>query len=381
MHQKTALLLGSYGQTNLGDDLLMYNYLVFLRSRGFEHIIVNASSEPNIPEAIRHEFTELEVVLTYQTSLPMWVKILRRVDCVVYGGGTIYKELYSTTGRSKYAVISRILAFNILARMLGKPIYNLHIGLGVLKTGIGKWITKLALLTAHLTLLRDEKSYQFARQELHIPGNKLCSTTDGLFINNHWQKPWHGSISLPKGKYKRIIGMNFLSDIPDWVDRDTYLQAVREFVTDMVKQKNFVVLLPFQHDFNAHNDYVFMKEEILPFVPAAENLVLAPSLPIDKAVGTFASLDLFVGMRFHSLLLATSAATPFIGIAYDTKCWRFMQETKYPYAIRLEDISAEGLANMYETLQQDLTTTHNNLGDIADDQLTKGQECLSNIKL
>lgn len=31
MKQKKVLLLGSYGQSNLGDDLLMWNYLELLR--------------------------------------------------------------------------------------------------------------------------------------------------------------------------------------------------------------------------------------------------------------------------------------------------------------------------------------------------------------
>src|SRR5678816_3599693 len=107
MNQKSVLLLGSYGQTNLGDDLLMYNYLTWLKSRGFTRIVVNASTNENIPQVVRDEFPDLEVRLTYKTSLLDWVRILRGVDCVVYGGGTIYKELYTTTGRSRYAVISR----------------------------------------------------------------------------------------------------------------------------------------------------------------------------------------------------------------------------------------------------------------------------------
>jgi polysaccharide pyruvyl transferase WcaK-like protein len=381
MHQKSALLLGSYGQTNLGDDLLMYNYLAWLKSHGFTRIVVNASTNENIPQVVRDEFPDLEVRLTYKTSLLDWVKILRGVDCVVYGGGTIYKELYATTGRSRYAVISRILAFNILTRVLGRPIYNMHIGLGVLKTAVGKWITKLGLQTATLTLLRDEQSYHFALDTLGLPGKKLCSTTDGLFITDRWQRPWRAGVSLPKGKYKHIVGANFLSDIPDWVDRDSYLQAVREFVTTLVKDNNLVVLLPFQHSFNPNSDYEFMQKEILPYVPAAKNLVLVPNLPLEQAVATFREFDVFVGMRFHSLLLSTSVATPFIGLAYDTKCWRFMKEIDYPYAIRLEDINAQKLHDMYQTVLYDLPPTRNRLSEITDDQLTKGQECISKVRL
>lgn len=112
--EKTVLLLGSYGQTNIGDDLLMWNYLTLLRESGFTKIHVNVNTPANIPAPVRREFPNLKIVLTYKTKLKDWFRLLGTVDYVVYGGGTIYKELYGSTGRGKYSVIWRIMVFTFL---------------------------------------------------------------------------------------------------------------------------------------------------------------------------------------------------------------------------------------------------------------------------
>jgi len=378
MKQKTALLLGSYGQTNLGDDLLMWNYLSLLRLRGYKKIIVNASRTKNIPAIIKKEFPGLVVRLTYETSLTGWLRILKSVDCVVYGGGTVFKELYSTTGRGKYSVIIRVMVFNILARLLGLKIYNLHIGIGVLKTGIGRFITRTALVVSKLTVFRDKKSYKIAHETLSLPKNKISLATDGLFINNVWQKEWHkAELKLPKGK--RVVGINLLSDIPDWINRELYIESVCQFIEGLLSAGSFVVLMPFQHDFNDNNDHAFMKREIVPRLASTDNCLLLPKIEIDQAVSVFKQIDIFVGMRFHSLLLATAANTPFVGLAYDTKCWRFLEDSKYPYGLKLEDLTIWSLDRTYQSLADNLLAAKTKLKSITAQQLKRGQECLDQL--
>jgi hypothetical protein len=61
---KRALLLGAYGQSNLGDDLLLYNYLHLLTAKGYESIAVNISRADLIPDIIRQEFPSFETFAT-----------------------------------------------------------------------------------------------------------------------------------------------------------------------------------------------------------------------------------------------------------------------------------------------------------------------------
>lgn len=349
MKRKKILLLGSYGQSNLGDDLLMWNYLELLQEKGYREIYVNANTTKFIPGAIKEAFPNLHIVLTYETSLKEYVRLIRSVDCIVYGGGTLYKELYGSTGRSPYSVITRLMGFNVLARLLGTRVYHLNIGIGSLKTRTGRFITKRALMASTKTVFRDRESYEFARDTLGVSLSKIEQSVDGLFTNPIWRSAWHRkNLRIDRKKYKRVVGVNILSDIPDWVDRDHYIATMRQFVTSVLERGDYVVFIPFQTDFNPRNDLAFMTETFADIMKKYKNHTLLEDVPIDLIHSYMTQCDVLVGMRFHSLLLASACGVPFVAVAYDTKCWRFIKEIGYSYAVKLENLQYDELMHLYD---------------------------------
>ena len=382
MSHKKVLLLGSYGQSNLGDDLLMWNYLELLRERGFDEIYVNANTTEHIPDPIKKAFPNLQFVNTYETSVLRYIQLIRHVDCIVYGGGTLYKELYSSTGRSKYSVIVRMMAFNVLARMLGTKLFHLNIGIGSLKTGIGRLISKIAIRSSTMTIFRDRKSYNYARLTLRIPASKIMKSTDGLFLNHVWEKPWiKANLKVDREKFKHVVGINVLSDIPDWVDRDVYIKTMQEFVIELLDQGNYVVFVPFQHTFNPRNDLLFTHELFDDLLKDRTGYEILDEVPIDKVSSYLRQCDVFVGMRFHSLLLATVNKVPFLAVAYDTKCWRFVQENDYPFAVELEKIDTMGLMQMFNQMVDTRNDVSRQLGVVAKEMYREAEEGLRKLHL
>lgn len=376
---KSVLLLGSYGQTNLGDDLLMLNYLQLLKDKGFDNIYVNASTDEYIPQAIKNKFPGLTVLLTYQTGLADWWRILGQVDCIVYGGGTIYKELYGSTGRSKHSVTLRMMVFNLLARMRGAKVYHLNIGIGTIKTPLGRLIAKLGLRSAGLSIFRDQKSYSFAQDTLKLPAQTIHQSTDGLFLNRLWQKPWNtASLGIPDGKYKGIIGVNLLSDIPDWVERRAYLTSARKLVRSLIDQGYYVVLIPFQHSVNPNNDHAFMQQHIIPYIQDRPNWKLLGKVEVDEVGSVLSQCDALIGMRFHLLLLATAMHVPFVAITYDTKCVRFLDEADYPHYVPLETVTVSAVQSALETVLHG-ARAQQRLEQIAAKQYAEGDQCLQAI--
>ncbi|HEU5122073.1 MAG TPA: polysaccharide pyruvyl transferase family protein [Candidatus Saccharimonadales bacterium] len=383
MRDKSVLLLGSYGQSNLGDDLLMWNYLEFLRDKGFTKIYVNANTTEYLPAPVKDSYPDLKIVNTYKTSLIDYVKLIKKVDAIVYGGGTLYKELYSSTGRSPYSVIIRMMGFNIIARLLGARLYHLHIGIGSLETTIGKFISKCALQAATLTVFRDQKSYDIAKNELKISPTRIMKSTDGLFINHVWEKVWDKApLLIDRKKYPHVIGINVLSDIPDWVDREQYIAVMREFVKEHISKKDtYLVFIPFQTAFNPRNDLVFTEETFGGIVKNKKNVTILHDVPINYISSYLQLCDVFVGMRFHSLLLSAVAGVPFVAVAYDTKCWRFIEEANYPYAIELEKLTLHSLQKAYENARGNQKETKQLLDGVAAALYKEAEEGLRKLHL
>lgn len=360
----------------------MWNYLRLLKQNGFSEIYVNANTKELIPGAIKNAFPGLRVIFTYDTSALQYLRLIQNVDCIVYGGGTVYKELYASTGRSPYSVITRLMGFNLLARLMGKKIYHLNIGIGSLRTPRGRHITKLALRAASKTVFRDRQSYAYARDELRIPSSKVTRSVDGLFLDRTWQAPWRSAaLDIDRRKHGRVIGVNVLSDIPDWINREEYVAAIREFVETLLKRGDFVVLVPFQTAFNPRNDLAFMKQTFSDLLEAYDNYCLLEDVPIDLVHSYLTQCDLFVGMRFHSLLLATVCQVPFVALSYDTKCWRFVEETDYPFALKLKDATGAGLVTLCDRAMQHADGLSEKLGKVARQMYDEAEDSLRSLAL
>jgi polysaccharide pyruvyl transferase WcaK-like protein len=382
MKARKILLLGSYGQSNLGDDLLMWNYLKLLEERGAKEIYVNANTTKFIPDAIKKSFPNLHIVLTYETSFMQYIQLIQSVDCIVYGGGTLYKELYSSTGRSPYGVIIRLMGFNILAKLLGTRVYHLNIGIGSLKTRLGRFITKRALSASTKTIFRDKESYDIAHDVLSVSPEKIQQSVDGLFMNSTWRSVWHKKdMKIDRKKYKRVVGINVLSDIPDWVDRQSYIKTMQQFVTHVLDSGDYIVFIPLQTDFNPRNDLKFMQEIFSDVLKDRTNYSMLEQVPIDLIHSYMTQCDVLVGMRFHSLLLANTCNLPFVAIAYDTKCWRFIEEIGYSYAIKLENLQYELLVDLYDSAIDNQKTIRGQLKAATERMYNEAEDSLRTLNL
>jgi polysaccharide pyruvyl transferase WcaK-like protein len=382
MKARKILLLGSYGQSNLGDDLLMWNYLKLLEDRGAKEIYVNANTTKFIPDVIKKSFPNLHIVLTYKTSLTQYIQLIQSVDCIVYGGGTLYKELYSSTGRSPYSVIIRLMGFNILAKILGTRVYHLNIGIGSLKTRLGRFITKQALNASTKTVFRDKESYDIARDSLAVRPKKIQQSVDGLFMDSVWRSVWHKKdLKIDRKKYKHVVGINVLSDIPDWVDREAYIATMKKFVGHALRSGDYVVFIPFQTDFNPRNDLKFMQEIFSDTLKNHTNYTILEQVPIDLVYSYMTQCDVLVGMRFHSLLLASACNLPFVAIAYDTKCWRFIEEIGYSYAVKLENLQYEALVSLYDSAIDNRKVIREQLKAATEKMYNEAEESLRTLNL
>jgi hypothetical protein len=78
-----------------------------------------------------------------------------------------------------------------------------------------------------------------------------------------------------------------------------------------------------------------------------------------------ASCHAFIGVRFHSVLLAVQEGVPVLAISYAEKTSNFMTENGLGrFVVRYEDVTAEGLLERWRTLWRERTTVKAELAGV-----------------
>ncbi|MGB0111963.1 MAG: hypothetical protein WBP59_01965, partial [Ilumatobacteraceae bacterium] len=115
---RDVLFLGTHGQFNVGDELLLET---FLGQLGSQHRFMVNSYDPARTAAALDGRYDVDVFDTASGRLALLGRI-RRCDAVVFGGGSILKELYASVGRWRHATLVMVLALVIVAKMFRRPV-------------------------------------------------------------------------------------------------------------------------------------------------------------------------------------------------------------------------------------------------------------------
>ncbi len=174
MRPRRIVFLGTHGQYNIGDELLLDTFLTQL---GPEHEYVVNSYDPAYTSAqVAGRFT-VRVIDTARDRVAL-LRALLRCDVLVFGGGSIIKELYASTGRNPYSTLLMILAIVTFTRKIArKPIAMLNVGVGPLLTPRGLKIARMILRQVDQLTVRDERSLTTCRSV----GVEPVLATDAVF--------------------------------------------------------------------------------------------------------------------------------------------------------------------------------------------------------
>src|SRR6185503_13252830 len=99
------LFLGTHGQFNIGDELLLETFLAQL---GTEHRYAVNSYDPAFTQGLMRPKFHVEAFHTTK-ELPRFLKYLLTSNLLFFGGGSIIKELYASVGRNPYSTLLMIL--------------------------------------------------------------------------------------------------------------------------------------------------------------------------------------------------------------------------------------------------------------------------------
>lgn len=316
---RRIVFLGTHGQYNIGDELLLET---FLEQLGPDHHYVVNSYDPDYTRAqLAGRFT-VEVIDTAgdRRRLPreLWLS-----DLVVFGGGSIVKELYASTGRNRYATLVMILAVVTFARRIArKPVAMLNIGVGPLHTSRGLRLARMILSQVDVVTVRDERSWETCRQL----GVEATLATDAVFsadrdsLLGSGPGPDDAVEGVPHSDMRRPvrIALNLNYDIENPANWEGFLRQLALSLED-VHARCPVELhsLPMQTGFKEVDDVKVIADfaERVPSIPFVRHELTSPG----QVARLVTSCEIVLAERLHAVVMASILGVPSFVLAYDVK--------------------------------------------------------------
>ncbi len=334
------LLAGYFGFDNAGDEAIFEAMVDHFRELDPS---VELSALTFTPETAQR----IGVKPVPRKHVPSVWKAMRECDAFVLGGGGLFQD---STGRGSVIYYGGLLA---MAAAAFKPSVIFCQGYGPVQGGMGRWLTRQAFRLPKLVTIRDQESVE-ELLELGVPAERIHLTADPALM----MRPLPIEEMRPIMEQEGLLSELGRSELPDgrlsgagplvvvtvrpWPELPLE-ELARALISFRQKTKARYLLLPFQpeRDLEPSRRLVELLE--------GEAKLIERSLTPKALTAILACSDMVIGMRLHSLILATVENPPVFGLSYDPKVERFCRRAG-ALSCRVEEISAEKLPEEWEHL-------------------------------
>ena len=245
-------------------------------------------------------------------------------------------------------------------------------GIGPFPSKLSRFMAKYLLNNCDLIMFRENDSKNLAK-EIGVK-NEILLTGDSAFINPVSDDSV--AVKILKEDYNidestKLIGVNVTSYMDSWLKDDEKIKDKNEFLLMIAKAvKDTIEVLSL--DENAKIKPVIfctqpMDEEVCKLVSdSADGILVTNSKYLSHDIqAIMRRCEVFVGMRFHSLILASAVKSPIIGLIYAPKVRGYMRHLNTP------ELSLELNKVNYDTLCKTLLYAWNNRENIRSTQQEK----------
>ncbi len=297
MREIQAVLCGYYGKGNGGDEALLVSMLEMLPP----HV------KPLVLSANPRETSKIYGVRSYdRMNSGSVVRALRESSVLILGGGSLIQDATSIRNSIYYGGLVG------LARQFGLQTLAIAQGIGPVNKSLTKWIAKQTFSSCKALSVRDPASAALLEQW----GLSCVLAPDPVWSMSATPVPEIANIPSPK------IAVTLRSHPQLTNDR---LDALTEaLVSFQAATGSHILLVPFQPTTDLN-----IARQIQSELTDNNSQVLTPSDP-KQLKGLFQGVDLAIGMRYHSLIMAAAEGCKCWAISYDPKVSKLMTEIDMP---------------------------------------------------
>lgn len=375
------LVSGYYGFGNAGDEAILWAL-----ARGLQRDL--PAAELLVLSAAPDKTGEWQGLAAVPRSSPSAiVKALHWADLLLSGGGTLFQDLTGPRSIPYYAGLI------LLARACGRPTLLYGQGVGPIRGGLGRWLTRWAADGAAEVIVRDSASEVLLR-ELGIQKPPLTVAADPALEltpaeaaegRKVWLRVFPGEaerLTALRGRGRPLIGLALrfpsgrvvgerggrggTAERPPGGAFSRWARFWAAVIQEIRRGLGGEVLLLGLHPQQDREFLEAVRKEVRKTAP--EPPLLAVPLAPAEWLGVVGELDLLVGMRLHALVFAAVMGVPFLGVvsgvgggltsgrgASDASCQPGEVDPKVPSFLAefgLEPVRAETPERVVEALQE-----------------------------
>ncbi len=309
---------GWYGSGNLGDEAILIGVRNIFEKALPEAKLKVLSIDPDRTESVcLVEAVRLESPRALIRNRARYLELFREAKaCLVTGGIPFYD----------YGHISRVIHMG-LPVLNAKKLVCFGVGSKRIKTLKGREITRVLLKNSHLISTRDQASKDILDRIIRSPeklnSNPVTVTGDSaLFVNPNVRRTHDGATVLFCPRRLTSDNKTLYHEALDksTINKVRHMQA--KAADGLVRQGYDVKFVPF-HTVHPDDDREEIRVVMNLMAEKGVEVLDRPGSPID-ALRLISEATLVVGLRLHSLVLASSCGVPFTTIDYDIKMRGFM---------------------------------------------------------
>lgn len=291
-----VVLCGYYGQGNGGDEALLASLLQMLPP----------NAQPVVLSGNPQETTQRYGVESHdRKSLSGIWKAFQGADGFIWGGGSLMQDITSLGSPLYY---SALMGY---AQLRGLKTVAWAQGIGPLLRPQTRWLAQQMYRRVSKVSVRDRKSAELL-QQWQIPGFDAPDpvwSLEGLSVK--------GLANLPAPR----VAVTLRTHPQLTPSRLTSLAyALRDF---QIATQTCILLVPFQPKQDLEITKTLQAEL------TGESHIFCLEDP-RELMGLFQGVEMAIGMRYHSLLMAAAAGCRCFALSYDPKINRLMEDLEMP---------------------------------------------------
>lgn len=289
------LIIGYFGRSNLGDDLMLHNLISNIK-------IIHPLARISV---VAHDCQLLpplgDVDIIKSSDKLLYLISLFRANIVIWGGGTCF---YDSGNAESNRGIRDLIRIGNLCRLFKTKLFFLGVGVGKITENVEENIKHIFSLSEKI-YFRDEFSLIYGKK---IIGNNAERSGDLALLLDVSEKQNDNKMYITySGVYKYDLDLVWLSSILEYLSckynaEIAFLPCHRGVGDDNIHHKEVRSLLKSKSIVFDVNNY-------------------------DEYIDVLSKSHFHIGVRLHSIVLADMLGVPNIGIEYSPKIKKYIEST------------------------------------------------------